>query len=172
MKRKPFLVIIDGPMGSGKTTIAQIMHKKLKHTAMISLDRLKRIVSGYKLDSKFHLSLSSKIGKAMTKEYLKNNVGVIVEKAFTREIYLKEFLKDMNRLARVFVYQLHAPIKLRIKRIKERPLRPEVKKRPPRSKVIRNTKHFEEFRYKKAREFDTSKFSSRKIVNEILKDIK
>jgi len=170
--KKSFLIVIDGPMGSGKSTIAQILHKKLKHSAMISLDRLKRIVEGYKLDSQLHLSLASKIGRAMTKEYLKNEINVIIEKAFTKEEYLKEFVKGMNKLARVFIYQLNAPLKLRIRRVKKRPLHPENKKKPPKSKIKRNTKHFEESRYKRAKEFDTSKTSSRKIVNSILKDIK
>ncbi len=170
--KKPFLIVLDGPMGSGKTTISEMLHKKLKYSALLSLDRFKRLVSGFKLDSMLHLELASKIGRAMIIEYLNNNVGVIVEKAFTREVYLKQFLKGLNRRAEVFIYQLHSPLELRIKRIKDRPLPYDTNKKPSLAKIKRNSKHFDEFRYKKAREFDTSKLSATKIVNEILKEIK
>ena len=48
MKKKLFLILIDGPMGSGKTTISQILHSKLKRTAYIGLDRVKRFISDFK----------------------------------------------------------------------------------------------------------------------------
>ncbi|HJZ18932.1 MAG TPA: AAA family ATPase [Candidatus Nanoarchaeia archaeon] len=171
---KAFLIVIDGPMGAGKTTVAEALHKKLhkigRLNALISLDRLKRIVSGYKMDSKIHLNLSSDIGIAMTKEYLKKNIDVIVEKAFTKGEYLESFIKTLNGRAKILVYQLEAPLDLRARRISKRKLHPEVKKRPPLSKIKRNTKHYNESKYEKAIIFDTSKLTPNTIVNKIIKD--
>jgi uridine kinase len=47
--KKPFLIIIDGPMGAGKSTVARLLQEKIGvKTALISLDVLKRIVSDYR----------------------------------------------------------------------------------------------------------------------------
>ena len=174
--KKPFLIIIDGPMGSGKTSVANLlrrrMHKDLGFTALISLDRLKRIVSEYKMDSKTHLKIASEIGIVMVREYLKKGINVIVEKAFTRAEFVDSFIKPFKKKSHLFVYQVEAPIDIRTRRVKERPLHTEVKKRPPKSKILRNTQHYLEFRYKKAKIFDSSKLTSQQIVNRIIKDIK
>ncbi len=170
--KKPFLIVIDGPMGSGKTTLAKELHKKISSTSLISLDSLKPLVSEYKLDSVKHLNMASKIGRVMTKEYLKNQINVIVEKAFTREEFLKEFIKGFKNKSRLFIYQLHSPLSLRIERIKERGPSFRDGKIPKLSKIKRNSKHFEEYRYSKAKEFDTSKLTVRQMTNKILKDIK
>ena len=41
MKTK-FLIIIDGLNGAGKSTVAQFVGSKLKRTALISYDRMKK----------------------------------------------------------------------------------------------------------------------------------
>jgi len=176
MEKKPLLIVIDGPMGAGKSTVSKLLQKKLHQkrgpNALISLDRLKRIVSGYKMDSKFHLGLSSDIGIVMSKEYLKKGLDVIVEKAFTLNEYVVAFINPLKRKAKVLVYQLEAPGNILKKRVKERPLHPETKKRPPKRKIRRNIRHFNEFRYQKAKVFDSSKLTPTKIANRILNDIK
>lgn len=40
--KKKFLVIIDGTIGSGKTTVAEILHDKIKGTALVSLDNVRQ----------------------------------------------------------------------------------------------------------------------------------
>jgi thymidylate kinase len=174
--KKPFLIVIDGPMGAGKTTVANLlqgrMHKDLGFTALISLDRLKRIVSEYKMDSKIHLKLASDIGISMTKEYLKNNIDVIVEKAFTRAEFVDSFIRPFKKKARLFIYQIEVPADIGARRVRERPLHPEIKKRPPKSKFERNIRHYSQFKYKKAKVFDSNKLTPRQIVNQIMKDIK
>lgn len=156
----PKLILIDGPMGSGKTTVSQLLQKRMEGlVALLSLDRFKRLVSNHKPDSKIHLSLASDVGAAMTNQYLKQKVDVIVEKAFTRDEFVKDFLKKIRVKCKRYVYQLEAPLNLRKSRVKERELHPEVTKRPPMSKVIRNSKNYKEFRYQKAIVFDSSKLT-------------
>ncbi|MEX2017088.1 MAG: AAA family ATPase, partial [Candidatus Pacearchaeota archaeon] len=147
--RKPYLIIIDGPMGAGKTTVAQLLQKKLHGkkgvNALISLDKLKNIASGYKLDSKLHLSLASDIGAGMAKEYLKRDYNVIVEKAFTQSKYLKSFLKPFSKKANILIYQIEAPFDLRLKRIGGRDIK--YSKKTPLNKIKRNTKNYDELKY-------------------------
>ena len=169
--KKPFVIIIDGPIGAGKSSIANLLHSKLKRTAIIRLDRIKHLISDYNQSHK-DLQLASDVGNAMVLIYLQNKINVIVEKAFTKEAFLKSFIKNLKNKARIFIYQLDAPLKIRIKRVKKRPIPYDAKKRPTLKKIRDNSSHFYEFRYKKAKEFDTSKLSTKKIVNEILKDLK
>jgi len=42
-KNKLFLILIDGPMGAGKTTASKLLHKKLLGTARVPLDEIKKI---------------------------------------------------------------------------------------------------------------------------------
>ncbi len=170
---KPRLILIDGPIGAGKSTTAKLLHKKLKRSALISLDRIKHLLSdhNYSHPNK-DLQLASDVGTAMTKAYLKNNINVIVEKAFTRERFLKSFIKNLRGKAKIFVYQIEAPIKIRTIRVKKRPLPPDSKLKPTKKKIKSNTKHYHLYKYKKAKVFDSTKLTPNKIVKEILKDIK
>jgi len=146
----PRLILIDGPMGSGKTTISHLLRKRLKgEVALLPLDSFKRLVSHYKMDSKIHLSLASDVGAAMTNVYLRQNIDVIVEKAFTREEFVKDFLRKVKVKCKRYIYQLESPLNIRISRVKGREMHPG-RKRPPVSKVVRNSKHYSEFKYQKA----------------------
>lgn len=170
---KPKLIIIDGPMGAGKSTVAKLLHKKLKYSALISLDRIKHIISGVKVDDLEHLQLASEIGATITKEYLKRDRNVIVEKAFTQDKYLKKFLKLINyNTKKTFIYQIEAPLHIRIERIKNRPFPDEIKRKPSLKKIKKNYYRYNNFKYKGAKTFDSYELSTKQIVNKILKDIK
>jgi cytidylate kinase len=172
MVRGPTLIVIDGPMGAGKTTTSNLLHSKLIHSALVPLDRIKHFISGVKPDDVEHLQLASEIGAVITKEYLKRGRIVIVEKPFTKEEYLKGFLKMVNpKKVPVLIYQLNAPLDIRIKRIKGRELVDKDSRRPTMEKIHRNHHQFTNFGYRGAKMFDSSKLSPLQIVNRILKDI-
>jgi len=172
LKAGPFLVIIDGPIGSGKTSASKILHSKLKRTALISLDRIKCLVSDYDNNHE-DIDLASDIGTAMTKEYLRQGINVIVEKAFTRTQYLKKFITPFQRSkANILIYQLEAPLDIAIKRVKQRPISPDAKRKLTKKRIIQNHKNFMLYRYKKARVFDSTKSSPEEIAREMQKDIK
>ena len=161
-------------MGAGKTTISILLQEKMKEkTALISLDKLKRMVSQYKLDSKIHLDLAHEAGALMSNFYLKKGIDIIVEKAFTKSEFLESFLKLIKGKPKIFIYQMEAPFEVRLKRIKEREAKKEkgIPKNKLGEKVERNTFHYNESKYEKAKTFDTSKLSVGKIVNTILKEI-
>lgn len=171
--KKPFLIIIDGSMGAGKTTVANLLHKTLKRTALISLDKLKRIVSFYEMDSKEHLQLASDLGVAMTNEYLKKEINVIVEKAFTREEYLKSFIKSIKNKPNLYIYQIEVPLEIGLSRVKKREKLKEkgIPRNRIKEKVTRNYSHYNQFKYSNAKIFDSSKLTPRMIANKILKEV-
>ena len=159
-------------MGSGKTTISKELHKNIKNTVLINLDSLKYFLSGYEMDSKKHLEFASGIARLITRECLKKEINVIAEKAFTRSEILKKFIGGLERNSRLFIYQLDSSLSERINRIRKRPVSQFTGKKIPISKITRNSKNFQRERYKKAREFNTTKMSIKEIVKEIMGDIK
>ncbi len=73
-----FLMVIAGPAGAGKTTIADNLKSKLSFTAHIGVDHIKRFISEFR-DIPSHQIVSMSVISAMAKEYLKNDINVIIE---------------------------------------------------------------------------------------------
>ena len=82
---KKFLLLIHGPMGSGKTTLSNVLHNKLKPSALVGLDYIKWFVSGYKR-SKANNKMTRNVVFAMVNEYLHQGVSVILEQALKQEL--------------------------------------------------------------------------------------
>lgn len=171
-----YLIVIDGPIGAGKTEASEILSKRIKNLALVNLDKIKRFYLSFDANPEFGLGLASDIGAAMTKEYLKNKINVLVDKAFTKEQYLNDFIKKSKvKGVKVLIYQLDAPLEIRIARVKQREkirqkrgekFRPLTKK-----KLKKNYQNYETYRYRKAKVFDSSKLSARQIAIRIISDI-
>jgi len=74
----PFLIFIDGPMGSGKTTTTKLLNQKLPDTARIAMPDIKRLVPNYK-ENPNTLVVLRDVMTAMIDTYLRHGVSVIVE---------------------------------------------------------------------------------------------
>ena len=171
---KNFMIIINGPPGAGKSTISLNIWKMVPRTAIISLDEIKWLISDYKSDN-FDLSLANKIGNAMAKEYLNKKINVIVEKAFCEYKYIKPFVNLAKKFkSKVLIYNLEAPLNIIRKRAKQRPITNLKHNKPPLklSKIIRLYKYYIKDKFPVTRTFDTAEQSQKKIINQIIKDIK
>src|SRR5438045_3185951 len=105
---KKFLLLIHGPMGSGKTTLANVLHEKLKPSALVGLDRIKWFVSGFKRTTANN-AMTRAVVFAVVNEYLRQGVSVIIEQALkpTEVSALKRLAKKHKAV--FFMYQLKAP---------------------------------------------------------------
>ena len=172
--KKPFLIIIDGPMGAGKSTTANLLKEKMKEkTALISIDYLKKVVSQHKLDSLVHHKIAQKAAIELTNFYLKEGINVIVEKAFTIDKFLKSFIKSIKQKNKMFVYQIEVPFDIGFSRVKERESQKEkgIPRRKVKEKFTRNHAHYKNGKYKGAKIFDSSKLTPKQVVNIILKEV-
>ena len=115
----PFLVIIDGPMGSGKTTTTKLLNQMLPNSARIALPDIKRLVPNYK-ETEGTLSIVREVMKVMVDKYLEFGVSVVVECISKSEGVgaFKTIAKNRNATFRA--YRLTAPKDKRWSRVLER----------------------------------------------------
>lgn len=169
---KPYMIIIDGPMGSGKTTIANLLNMKLKRTAHLSIDRIKFFVSDFKRGTEDN-AITSAVLLKMIDEYINQGVNVLIAQGVYKKEYLLPYLKiaKKNKL-NVFLYQLEAPKKVLLERISSRPIPSDAKTPVSKARILKNLKLWEENRQTFEKVFDTNLFSSETIIKLILRDIK
>jgi predicted kinase len=114
-----FLVVVDGPMGSGKTTTTKLLNEKLTGTARVAFPDIKRLIPNYK-ESPDSLSVTREVMRVMIEKYLELEVSVIVEQVSKAEgIQTLKDLAEKNH-ARFFAYRLDAPKEIRFARVCER----------------------------------------------------
>ncbi len=70
------------------------------------------------------------------------------------------------------VYQIEAPLEVRMQRIKDRPLQAGARKKMDKAWIMRNDQNYTTNKYQDAKVFDSGKLSASKIVNQIVQDIK
>ena len=156
-------------MGSGKTTLSNVLHNKLKPSALVGLDYIKWFVSGYKR-SKANNKMTRNVVFAMVNEYLHQGVSVILEQALkpAEVSALKKLAKKYN--VTFFMYQLSAPHHILLSRIHERPRSKTGRPKIAPSRILRNLRLFNKIKYKDVTEFDTHLLSTKQIANKIIKD--
>lgn len=115
----PFLILIDGPMGSGKTTTSKLLNQKLPDTARVALPDIKRLVPNFREDPET-LRTIREVMFVMIDTYLENGVSVIVEQITKSEgaNLLKETTEKHG--GTFYSYRLSANKELRWNRVKER----------------------------------------------------
>ena len=77
-----FMVVIHGPMGSGKTTLADLLHNEIANTAHFGADHIKWLVSDFK-NVPSHTQVAKNMVPIMAEGYLKQGINLILEQAFS-----------------------------------------------------------------------------------------
>ncbi len=114
-----FLILVDGPMGSGKTTTTKLLNEKLPNPARVALPDIKRLIPNYKENEKT-LEVIREVMKAMTDKYLELGVSVIVE-LITQAEGIESFKNIAEKHnASFFAYRLNAPKEIRMIRVCKR----------------------------------------------------
>ncbi len=115
----PFLILVDGPMGSGKTTTTKLLSEKLPDAARVALPDIKRLVPNYR-ENEQTLTVIREVMRVMIDTYLKFGVSVIVEQ-ITRAEGVALLRKIAEQHGATFsAYRLTAPKAVRLKRVHER----------------------------------------------------
>lgn len=169
---KRFFIIIDGPMGSGKTTIARLLHKKLKRTAILGLDKVKWFVSDFKRNKKDN-TVARHVVLAMVNEYIKHDINILIDQGFKKAEYMGDFVKIAKKAKLpLYIFQLTAPRNILLKRISKRGTAKAANKPVPRTRILRNLREHDKYKFETAIVFNSSKLTARQIINKILKEIR
>jgi len=172
--KKQTAIIIDGPMGSGKTTVANIIHRKIKKMVYLGTDKIKWLQSDFKRSDK-EIFISIEVVLSMADTYLKNEMNILLaENIIDREVRNKFIdLFNKNKL-QLFIYHLSAPKKTLLERLNKRGKEHEKKGIPPISKpfILRNLNSHHENREKNAKVLDSSEKTPEEIAGIILKEIR
>lgn len=113
------LIVIDGPMGAGKTTTSKLLNEKIPGTARIALSDVKRFISDFEASHTYN-KISQEIILIMAEEYLKRGVSVIVEWAMKAERTESLTAIASKYDASSFIFQLDAPKELLLQRVLDR----------------------------------------------------
>lgn len=168
---KQSLIIIDGPMGSGKTTIGKMLHQHLPRTAIMSTDAIKFFISDFERGERDN-AIAAAVLIQMCKEYVQQGISLLLPQGFWKKEYLEPYKKiAQDHNLRFFIYQLEAPKELLLERIAQRPV-PALAKTPvPQERIVKNLATWEEHRYHEGKIFNTAEMTPEQVVKEILKDV-
>ncbi len=86
------LIILNGPPGVGKSTIAARLHIEIPNSIIVDVDELRRSIPNYKEHRKDSLLLSYEKAKEVIDEYLAKGQTVIVDKAISYSDTLDSFI--------------------------------------------------------------------------------
>jgi predicted kinase len=167
----PFMIIITGPMGSGKSTIGKLLHKQLKRTALLSTDAVKLLLSDNERGERDN-AIHAAVLMGMAKTYIEQGINILLPQAFWKREYIEPYCtlaKEKNM--KLFVYQLEGPKEVLVERIKNRVM-PAGRTPPSEEHILKNLQTYEENRYELGTVFDVGTLTSEKIAVRIMEEVR
>lgn len=99
------VILLNGPINTGKSTIAELLKKELSHTAVIEVDKLRAFVDWLTLKEAIPLNLRNAV--ALVKNFEKAGINSIVPYPLSQRNYdfLRGELKEVD--AKIFTFTLN-----------------------------------------------------------------
>jgi adenylate kinase family enzyme len=117
--KTPFLLLLDGMTGSGKTTASNRLAEKIPRLATIGLDKVKLFINDFERGDRDN-NIGRDIIVAMTKIYLANDISVIVDQPIrSSEISLYENISKEYSV-QIYKIQMFTNPEVAFERIMER----------------------------------------------------
>ena len=166
-----FIVLLHGPMGSGKTTTSKLLHEQFVPSARVALPDLRRLVSG---NHREHADITRDIMLEMTDVYLVKGVPVIVE-VVCQAPYIAKYKELAAKHDCVFLpYYISADEALRFDRVCERTrqmldvaILPESKKEELQTIFTENATFYACLEGELGTSLDTTNLTPEQVVSEI-----
>jgi predicted ABC-type ATPase len=136
---KKFLLLLDGMMGSGKTTTSRVLRGKLPRTAIIGMDTVKRYISDFERGTRDNL-IARKVVAEMTKKFLDLDISVIIEQPIKdEEVLIYEGIANSFSVP-CYKFQLFTTPETAFNRVMERQI--DSKNKNPEERVRNNISLF------------------------------
>lgn len=163
--KTPFLLLLDGMTGAGKTTTAELLSKQIPRVATIGLDRVKLFISDFERGDRDN-DIAREIVLSMTKIYFDNNISVIVDQPIrTREISVYEEIAKHYSVP-LYKVQLYTSPETAFDRIMERMKTWE--KPTPEEQVRKNIDFFKSKKDMEFTQIDTTALGANQVAEQIL----
>lgn len=159
----PFAILLRGPAGAGKSTLGELLKKRLPNAVHLDVDRFKHIISLE--SSKTRSTIAHNVGLYFLKQLMEHEFPIIVEEIFLPEYYqeVSVFLKKLPyTLLRVFIT---APLEVLVERDRTRSVKTK-------GREVISRLHSEIQPIDEDLVIDSSKYSSDEIVEMILAKLK
>ena len=164
MKSKLHFILLNGAIGSGKSTIGDILEKKLKRTVILEIEDVRQFMSDYRQGKKEGNDLAWKIIYRMCDEYLKNKTSVLLKQTACSQELVDKFLRLAKKYKCIIgFYHLQAPRDILLKRVKKRKI--------PKILVIKSSVKHDSINYRHAKIINTSYLKPKEAAELILKDL-
>lgn len=162
---KNFVIVLDGPKGSGKTTLCDLLKKKLSNTHFFSLDEIRRAIPNARATDEYNQMAFDILLQELT-QCIKNGNNIVIDCGLTEQklLALEKTVRGLN--VDLYKYALVAPLDILLERVKERDRK---------SGKETDEKRFQEvYQILQSKDFsgyvilDTESLSPDEIVNKIL----
>lgn len=115
------IIIINGPCGIGKSTVAEKVHNDIPLSFLLDIDAQRRFVSKRYKNREKSGNIALMIGDSILKTCLENKVDVIIDKMLFNQKILEGYYKIAKKYnAKIYEIILIASKELVIKRANER----------------------------------------------------
>ena len=162
---KQFIMFLDGPKGSGKSTVGGLLKLKLSNTDFFGLDEERRKISGAKTNTEFNNQAFQAILEN-TEKSLVAGKNVVIDSGL-KEGRIAQIHQVLSKhKASLFSYAFIAPYNVLLSRVRERDAqkgKTTDEKRFQETYATQQAKDFKNFTI-----FDTSKISPEDIIVQII----
>ncbi len=117
---KQYILLVSGPLCSGKTSLAEVFMKKETRVFRASFDTIKRLISNF--DAEKNRGIVTELVFSLSKEAFKKNFSLYVEGSASIFEKMREFYKTLAEENNIIFLEinLEAPIEVLKKRLEER----------------------------------------------------
>ena len=98
------IIILNGSINSGKSTVAKILQEKTPHTAYVEVDELRRFIDWMDGEKAYPLSVENAL--LVTKNFVKKDLNVVFTYIIGEDDYkiVQEMLKDVSTNVFIFTF--------------------------------------------------------------------
>jgi predicted kinase len=170
---KKFILIINGPICSGKSTVSELLLKKVPNLFRISLDKIKWLIGSYSKDK--HRKIAYRLTLELARNALEEGFSLIIDGCGRFD---KNSNNDYKKLANEYKISyieinIEAPIIILVKRFKARVARAKLVKSNISCTTVKKMKEFYngylQYKNNNLITFDSSLSSPEQIRDSIIK---